>query len=149
MFRACELKDQTYKKTRTLHFSECWGMFIFEAIERERSFLSILGPSGVRGRREDLSFFLAHRNRSDFFSICDCDAHRRAQESQRFPRQEKAALHCDLRVRWKVASDLRFRGAINFRARIPFFLRDFWRFGSVNAQKSLAIGDCDCAILVR
>ena len=22
MFRACELKDQTYKKTRTLHFSE-------------------------------------------------------------------------------------------------------------------------------
>ena len=24
MFRACELKDQTYKKTRTLHFSEFW-----------------------------------------------------------------------------------------------------------------------------
>ena len=23
MFRACELKDQTYKKTRTLHVSEC------------------------------------------------------------------------------------------------------------------------------
>ena len=22
MFRACELKDQTYKKTRTLHFSD-------------------------------------------------------------------------------------------------------------------------------
>ena len=22
MYRACELKDQTYKKTRTLHFSE-------------------------------------------------------------------------------------------------------------------------------
>ena len=25
MFRACELKDQTYKKTRTLHFSELYG----------------------------------------------------------------------------------------------------------------------------
>ena len=25
MFRACELKDQTYKKTRTLHFSELCG----------------------------------------------------------------------------------------------------------------------------
>ena len=33
--------------------------------------------------------------------------------SQRFPRQEKAMLHCDLRVRWKVASDLRFQAAIS------------------------------------
>ena len=32
---------------------------------------------------------------------------------ERFPRQEKAMLHCDLRVRWKVASDLRFRAAIS------------------------------------
>ena len=31
----------------------------------------------------------------------------------RFPKQEKAMLHCDLRVRWKVASDLRFRAAIS------------------------------------
>ena len=54
---------------------------------------------------------LAHRNRSDF---CDlrlrCPS--RAPEIARFPRQEKAMLHCDLRVRWKVASDLRFRAAI-------------------------------------
>ena len=28
-------------------------------------------------------------------------------------RQGKAMLHCDLRVRWKVASDLRFRAAIS------------------------------------
>ena len=28
-------------------------------------------------------------------------------------RREKAMLHCDLRVRWKVASDLRFRAAIS------------------------------------
>ena len=48
-----------------------------------------------------------------FFEICDCDAHRRPQKSQRFPRQEKAMLHSDLRVRWKVASDLRFRAAIS------------------------------------
>ena len=50
-----------------------------------------------------------------------------------FPRQEKAMLHCDLRVRWKVASDLRFRAAIS-EPKTPFFLRDFWRFGSANAE---------------
>ena len=27
MFRACELKDQTYKKTRTLHFSDFRAIF--------------------------------------------------------------------------------------------------------------------------
>ena len=55
---------------------------------------------------------LAHRNRSDF---CDlrlrCPS--RTPEIARFPREEKAMLHCDLRVRWKVASDLRFRAAIS------------------------------------
>ena len=56
---------------------------------------------------------LAHRNRSDFCDICDCDAHRGPQKSQRFPRQETAMMHCDLRVRWKVASDLRFQAAIS------------------------------------
>ena len=53
---------------------------------------------------------LAHRNRSDF---CDlrlrCPS--RTPEIARFPRQEKAMLHCDSRVRRKVASDLRFRAA--------------------------------------
>ena len=58
---------------------------------------------------------------------------------------KKAMLHCDLRVRWKVASDLRFRAAIS-EPKSPFFLRDFWRFGSVNAEIA---SDCDCAILVR
>ena len=55
---------------------------------------------------------LAHRNRSDF---CDlrlrCPS--RTPEIARFGRQEKAMLHCDLRLRWKVASDLRFRAAIS------------------------------------
>ena len=26
MYRACELKDQTYKKTRTFHFSDLGGV---------------------------------------------------------------------------------------------------------------------------
>ena len=38
----------------------------------------------------------------------------------RFPRQEHAMLHCDLRVRWKVASDLRFRAAISGPKTPPF-----------------------------
>ena len=62
---------------------------------------------------------LAHRNRSDF---CDlrlrCPS--RTPEIARFPRQEKAMLHCDLRVRWKVASDLRFRAAIS-ESKTPSF----------------------------
>ena len=67
------------------------------------------------------------------FAICDCDAHR---GPPRFRRQDKAMLHCDLRVRWKVASVLRFRAAISEPKSL--FLQDFWRFGSVNAE-SLAI----------
>ena len=55
---------------------------------------------------------LAHRNRSDF---CDlrlrCPS--RTPEIARLPRPEKAMPHCDLSVRWKVASDLRFRAAIS------------------------------------
>ena len=39
------------------------------------------------------------------FAICDCNTHRGPQKSQRFPRQGTAMLHCDLRARWKVASD--------------------------------------------
>ena len=55
----------------------------------------------------------SHTEIAAIFAICDCDAHRGPQKSQRFPRREKAMLHCDLRVRWKVASDLRFRAAIS------------------------------------
>ena len=48
---------------------------------------------------------LAHRNRSDF---CDLRLRCPSQtpEIARFPRQETAMMYCDLRVRWKVASDL-------------------------------------------
>ena len=65
-----------------------------------------------RAALHSISENLAHRNRSDF---CDlrlrCPS--RTPEIARFPRQEKAMLHCDLRLRWKVASDLRFRAAIS------------------------------------
>ena len=44
----------------------------------------------------------------------------RTPEIVRFPRQETAMLHCDLRVRWKVASDLRLRAAIS-EPKIPSF----------------------------
>ena len=66
-------------------------------------------PGSETGFREVLS---APKSRSDF---CDlrlrCPS--RTPEIARFLRQEKAMLHCDLRVRWKVASDLRFRAAIS------------------------------------
>ena len=40
------------------------------------------------------------------FAICSCDAHRGRKNSLRFLRQDKAMLHCDLRVQWRIASDL-------------------------------------------
>ena len=72
---------------------------------------SLLGArEGGRTLQKDVC--LAHRYRSDF---CDLRLRCPSQtpEIARFPRQEKAMLHCDLRVRWKVASDLRFRAAIS------------------------------------
>ena len=62
---------------------------------------------------------LAHQNRSDF---CDLQLRcpSRTPEIARFLRQEKAMLHCDLRVRCKVASDLRFRAAIS-ESKTPSF----------------------------
>ena len=43
------------------------------------------------------------------FAICDCDAHRGPQKSLAI----SETLHCDVRVRWKVASDLRSPVAIS------------------------------------
>ena len=79
---------------------------------------------------------LVHRNRSDF---CDlrlrCPS--RTPEIARFQRQLKAMLHCDLRVRWKVASDLRFRAAI-FDPKTPSFCGISGDLAP-STQKSLAI----------
>ena len=53
MYRACELKDQTYKKTRTLHFSE-WPK------ESETSSWGLSSPmAGPNCMRQALGFFLA------------------------------------------------------------------------------------------
>ena len=80
---------------------------------------------------------LAHRNRSDFGDFGDCDAHRGPQKSQRFPKQEKAMMHCDLGVRWKVVSDLRFRAAIS-EPKTPSFCGISGGLAP-SAQKSLVI----------
>ena len=57
----------------------------------------------------------------------------RAHQSINQSRQEKAVLHCNLRVRWKVASDLRFRAAIS-EPKTPSFC-------GISGDFS-----CDCAI---
>ena len=95
----------------------------------------------VHREREQLSAPIAA-----IFAICDCDAHRGPQKSQRFPRQEEAMLHCDSRVRWKVASALRFRVAIS-EPKIPSFCGIFGDLAP-STRKSLAIA-IDCAILER
>ena len=52
--------------------------------------------------------------------------------------------HCDLRVRWKVASDLRFRAAIS-EPKTPSFCGISGDLAQSNAEIA---SDCDCAILV-
>ena len=60
--------------------------------------------------------FVAQRTEiAAIFAICDC-AHRRPQKSPAI----SETLHCDLRVRWRVAGDLRFRVAIS-EVEIPSF----------------------------
>ena len=90
-----------------------WASYGFGVFRAMDSVLRSRGPCAWGG------VTLARRNRSDF---CDlrlrCPS--RPPEIARFPRQEKAMLHCDLRVRWKVASDLRFRAAIS-EPKTPFF----------------------------
>ena len=87
-------------------------------------------------RKYPLRGGLAHRTRSDFRDLrLRCPS--RTPEIARFPRQEKAMLHCDLRVRWRVASDLRFRAAIS-EPKTPSFC---WISGDLaqSTRKSLAI----------
>ena len=44
----------------------------------------------------------------------------RTRNCFRFPRQDAAMLHCDLRLRWKVTSDSRFQAAISEPETLPF-----------------------------
>ena len=84
---------------------------------------------------------LAHRNHSDFCNLrLRCPS--QSPEIARFPRQEKAMLHCDLRVRWKVASDLRFRAAIS-EPKTPSFCGISGDL-SPSTRKSLAIAIVRC-----
>ena len=51
-------------------------------------------------------------------------------------------LHCDLRLRWKIASDLRFQAAIS-ESKTHYFC------GSSGDLDAEIASDCDCAILVQ
>ena len=79
---------------------------------------------------------LAHQKRSDFYDLrLRCPS--RTPEIAQCLTEDKAMLHCDFRVRWKVASDLRFGAAIS-EPETPSFCgisRDL----APSAQKSLAI----------
>ena len=87
---------------------------------------------GMPGNPKDLSAPISQR-------FCDlrlrCPS--RSLEIARFPKQDKAMLHCDLRVRWKVASDLRFRAAIS-EPKTPSFCRISGDLAQ-STRKSLAI----------
>ena len=61
------------------------------------------------------------------------------------PGQDKAMQHCDLRVRWKVASDLRFRAA-TCEPKTPSFCGISGDLAQ-STQKSLAIGIVRCGAL--
>ena len=61
----------------------------------------------------------------------------RTPEIAAISRQDKAMLHCDLRVRWKVASDLRFRAAIS-EPKSPSFCGIYGDLAP-STRKSLAI----------
>ena len=107
---------------------------------------------GLRGQERSwqvLSRAFLERGSQDLialFAICDYDAHRGPQKSQRFPRPEKAMLHCDVSVRWKVASDLRFRAAIS-EPKTPSFCGISGDLAP-STRKSLAIASlCDFGAL--
>ena len=87
----CENTSDAMPRCRPLSF---WGFPDFSGIFP-------ICPGIVRGLSRFVVFLCLS---AAIFAICDCDAHRGPQ---------KAMPHCDLRVRWKVASDVRFRAAIS------------------------------------
>ena len=81
---------------------------------------------------------LAHRNRSDFYDLrLGCPSRTQEIASILETRQSNAALQCDLRSRWKIASDLRFRSAIS-EPRTHSFCRNSGDLAP-STRKSLAI----------
>ena len=98
-------------------------VFPGNGIHHSYFFCSMTSGSGDRPRQEGCHgggvcfFSLAQRTEiAAIFAICDCDAHRGPQKSLAI----SETLHCDLRMRWKVASDLRFRVAISEPETISF-----------------------------
>ena len=83
-------------------------------------------------------YSLAHRNRID---ACDlrlqCPSWTQEIASDFLDKTRKAMVHCDLRVRWKVAGDFAISSS-HVRAQNPLFLRNFWRLAP-STRKSLAI----------
>ena len=85
--------------------------------------------------------FLAHRNRSDFCTLrLRCPSW--TPEITAIFETKEAMPHCDLRVRWKVASDLRFRAAIS-ELETLFFIGIFGDL-ALSTRKSLAIAIVRC-----
>ena len=65
------------------------------------------------GRENEISEALSARKLQRFLRFAIAMPIADPRNRRRFPRQDKAMLHCDLGVRWKVASDLRIRVAIS------------------------------------
>ena len=88
--------------------------------------------SGLPSMAHPLMRALSHRRRGEFsdFVILQCTS--RTSEIARFPGQVKAVLHCHVRERRKIASDLRLRAGSS-HPQNPLFLGNFWQFDSVNA----------------
>ena len=102
--------------------------------------------STLRGFLGELLIFNLGAPKSQRFCDLRLRCPSRTPEIARFLRQEKAMLHCDLRVRWKVASDLRFRAAIS-ESKTPSVCRISGDLAP-SARKSLAIAivQCWCAM---
>ena len=79
------------------HFC-CFSLRNFWRFQARDSGNRAIRDSRFCAAKEEFIKVLALRNRSDFCT--------------RFPRQDKEMLHCDIRVRWKVASNLQFRAAV-------------------------------------
>ena len=75
-------------------------------------------PTVPQAHQNRVTVVKSMQNPPASFAICDCDAHRGPQKSLAISK----TLHRDLRVRWKVASDLRFRVAIS-ESKSPSFCR--------------------------
>ena len=88
--------------------------------------------------------YLAHRNCNDFCDLrlrCPSWTPKLAPISETLESNAALPYECAMESRWQFAIS-----GCAFWTPNPFFLRDFWRFCSVNAEIA---SDCDRAILAR